>query len=295
MMPLHINPKCEIGAYEALWLQEKASFKRIAELFRDRKDACFSEFVDAKEADMLADSVYERFTRLEDGLEVPAGAFFRLMKQFPSELLNLADNPVQLLYYCGDWQLIRSHYKVSVVGSRKASKDGCKRAETVAKRLVQNGVVVVSGLAAGIDHAAHIGAILNGGRTIAVIGTPLDHYYPKENKNLQNLIARNDLVISQVPFHRYERQNYKINRFFFPERDITMAAISDATVIVEAGDTSGSLIQARAALKQGKKVFIMQSCFENPNITWPEKFEKKGAVRIRDKDDLLEALDLDRH
>ena len=89
---------------------------------------------------------------------------------------------------------------------------------------------------------------------------------------------------------RYESQDYRYNRVFFPERNKTMSALTEATIIVEAGETSGTLIQARAALQQGRKLFILDNCFKNPDLTWPEKYAKKGAIRVRDYDDVRNAL-----
>jgi DNA processing protein len=103
-----------------------------------------------------------------------------------------------------------------------------------------------------------------------------------EHRELQAELAENYLVISQVPIFRYYQQNWKVNRLFFPERNITMSALTEATIIVEAGNTSGTLTQARAALQQGRKLFILESCFQNPELTWPARFEERGAIRIRD-------------
>ena len=103
-------------------------------------------------------------------------------------------------------------------------------------------IPLYQGLAAGIDRVAHETAIEEGGRTIAVIGTPLSHAYPKANQELQRDIAKNFLVVSQVPVKRYESQDYRRNRSFFPERNVTMSALTEATVIVEASETSGTLI-----------------------------------------------------
>ena len=89
---------------------------------------------------------------------------------------------------------------------------------------------------------------------------------------------------------RYESQDYRLNRFFFPERNVTMSALTEATVIVEAGQTSGTLIQARAALDQGRKLFILDSCFRDSRLSWPDKFAGKGAVRVRDYDDIRRHL-----
>ena len=94
------------------------------------------------------------------------------------------------------------------------------------------------------------------------------------------------LLISQVPIRRYEKQDYRCNRLFFPERNVTMSALTTATMIVEAGETSGTLIQARAALQQGRKLFILDSCFKNKGLTWPHSFASKGAIRVTDYDDI---------
>lgn len=160
----------------------------------------------------------------------------------------------------------------------------------MAKLLVGKGFTIVSGLAAGIDTVAHKTAILNNGKTIAEIGTPLNYVYPRENAVLQDYIAKQHLLITQVPFIRYKSQHYKANRLFFPERNKTMSAISEATIIIEASQTSGTLVQARAALKQGRKLFILNSCFEDKSITWPSYYEERGAIRVRDFSDILENL-----
>lgn len=208
---------------------------------------------------------------------------------YPDRLRD-AKYPVEILYYSGNIEYINTR-GIAIVGSRKPSEYGLRRARKLATLLVKDGFTIYSGLADGIDSMAHLTAIENGGRTVAVIGTPLDEFYPKQNKNLQLYIAKKHLLISQVPFIRYASQNYKVNRFFFPERNKTMSALSEATVIIEASETSGTLIQARAALDQGRKLFILQNCFENKNITWPERFEKQGAVRVREYEDIIKHLD----
>lgn len=128
------------------------------------------------------------------------------------------------------------------------------------------------------------------GRTIAVIGTPLGHHYPRPHAELQKQIARDYLLISQVPLLRYENQRVPQNRLFFPERNVTMSALTEATVIVEAGETSGTLTQARAALHQNRKLFILDSCFKRSDLTWPARFEKEGAIRVRTSADIWDAL-----
>ena len=133
----------------------------------------------------------------------------------------------------------------------------------------------------GIDTAAHTSAIEAGGKTIAGIGTPLNRVYPKQNAALQEGIAQNYLLVSQVPVLRYSKQDYRRNRTFFLERNKTMSALAEATIIVEAGQTSGMLIQARAALHQRRKLFILEASFRNPALTWPHEFESMGAMRVK--------------
>jgi DNA processing protein len=132
-------------------------------------------------------------------------------------------------------------------------------------------------------------ALKAGGVTIAVIGTAITDVYPKANRNLQEEIAQKYLVISQVPIWRYHQQDWRANRSFFPERNVTMSALTLGTVIVEAGETSGTLHQARAALAQGRMLFILDSCFRR-GLEWPEKFLERGAVRVSSYDEIREEL-----
>jgi DNA processing protein len=179
---------------------------------------------------------------------------------------------------------------VAIVGTRKPTEEGIRRASRLAHHFVRNGFTVVSGLASGIDTVAHTTAIKAKGHTIAVLGTPITSNYPKENASLQKQIADEHLVISQVPIVRYSQQTWHGNRLFFPERNVTMSALTEATIIVEAGNTSGTLIQARHALKQGRKLFILDSCFRNAELTWPQKFVEQGAVRVSEFEDIEQSL-----
>ena len=183
------------------------------------------------------------------------------------------------------WDLAASR-SVAVVGTREPSQDGLSRTRRLVRELVKDGFTIVSGLAAGVDKMAHQTAIEEGGRTIAVIGTPLSHSYPKENSALQHHIAENYLIVSLVPLKRYEKQDYRSNRYFFPARNVTMSALTEATIIVEAGETSGILVQARAAIRQRRKLFVLDNCFHNPGLTWPTKLEAKGAIRVKEYDDI---------
>lgn len=280
-----IIPLEEVCAYESLWLSQGAWFASLSNLFRDNPGAVPSDLVDEENRSLALKRL-----AAEVGLDFLATVGVRVhgAGEYPQKLRD-ADHPVELLYYEGNWELVCTK-SVAIVGTRNPSSEGVFHAGLISHKLSKKGFTIVSGLAKGIDRAAHEAAIDAGGHTIAVIGTPLNSYYPKENKDLQDLIAKEHLLISQVPFLRYKDQTPKTNKFFFPARNVTMSALTKATIIIEAGNTSGTLVQARAALAQGRKLFILDSCFRNPELTWPAKFEKKGAVRVKNINDIVEAL-----
>ncbi len=255
----------------------------------------FAEHPGQRPSDLVSEELINTFTTylkeiLESEETVNTNVLMNCTYEYPQKLRD-AQYPVEMLYYQGNLDLIYNR-SVAIVGTRNPTKEGLTRTAQLVKHLVKDNITVVSGLAKGIDTQAHTTAIENGGQTIAVIGTPLNEAYPKENKDLQKKIAENHLLISQIPFWRYKQQNYKLNRFFFPERNKTMSALTDATVIIEAGETSGTLIQAQAAIYQKRPLFILESCFQNKSISWPAKFEKEGAIRVKSYDDIRKALNL---
>ena len=199
----------------------------------------------------------------------------------PSELLGELNEverkfAPKSLFVAGNADILNQRPRVSIVGIRKASTEGVLRAKKLARLVVERGGVVVSGLAMGIDTAAHTSAIAAKGFTVAVIGTPLNEVYPKENANLQRLIQENHLCISQFPV------GYPTQPKNFPMRNRTMALISDATVIVEAADGSGSISQAWEALRLGRGLFISQSLVKNASLTWPQEVMAYGAEVLSD-------------
>jgi DNA processing protein len=188
------------------------------------------------------------------------------------------------LFFVGDLALV-SRRCVSIIGTREASPHGLARATRLARELVQHGTVIVSGLARGIDTAAHLSAIGNGGRTVAIIGTPLSKASPVENASLQETIWRHHLLISPFPEDR------PVSPKNFPERNKVMAALSDATVIVEASNTSGTLHQASECRRLGRWLFIMRAVVENPAITWPKRFLNDKNTAVLDRtEQILDAL-----
>lgn len=190
------------------------------------------------------------------------------------------------LYACGDPSLLGVATRVAVVGSRKASLPGQKRAARLVRELVERDVVIVSGLAAGIDTIAHEETLRGGGRTIAVLGTPLDEVHPPSNASLQQRLMERHLVISQFPSgHPTLRSN-------FPRRNRTMAMLCHASVIVEAGESSGTLSQGWEALRLNRPLFILKSVFDSAGLAWPEEMRKYGAQVLEDAEQIFEALPL---
>ena len=197
----------------------------------------------------------------------------------PSELLGSlndveAKNAPKTLHIAGDIGLLRAGRRVSVVGSRKVSGEGVQRTQSLVKELAKNDIIVVSGMAAGVDTIAHRAAMDAGGRTVAVLGTSLDDAYPKENRALQERMMDTQAVVSQfAPGTPMAKRN-------FPMRNRTMALLGDATIIVEAEESSGTKHQGWEALRLGREVFLMQSMVERPDLSWPKEMLHYGAYAL---------------
>lgn len=286
-----ISPFDEMVAYETLWAINGMTEKKLTELFKDHNELP-TEVLRSLHPPLVEDANLKALEQeVRRFLNKKIGSYSVCVYrdfQYPLDLRKMK-NPIELFYYKGNLDLL-SNRSISVVGARSASDDGLKRASRIARELVKNNFTVVSGLAKGIDFAAQSSAIRENGSTIGVVGTPIDAYYPKENRSLQEEIARKYLLISQVPFYRYANESFNAHKYYFPRRNATMAAISEGTVIVEASEKSGTLTQARACIQQGKKLFILDSCFENKSITWPSYYASKGAIRVKKVEDILENL-----
>ncbi|ASO18768.1 DNA processing protein [Actinoalloteichus hoggarensis] len=198
--------------------------------------------------------------------------------------LRLVVNPPPFLFVRGSLH-DSDPRSVAVVGTRSATEEGLRRAGRMARELVARGVTVVSGLARGIDTAAHTAALAAGGRTIAVLGTGINHYFPAENRVLTDRIARDGrgAVVSQFwPDSRGAT-------WTFPRRNITMSGIAQGTVVIEAGRTSGAKMQARIALEHGKKVFLIKSLTEQQD--WARDYAAtRGALQVDSVAEVAEAL-----
>lgn len=171
-------------------------------------------------------------------------------QEYPEKLKNI-DNPPICLYCIGNKKIL-NRKSISIVGSRECSDYGKNMASGFAYLLAKKNVIVISGLAKGIDSAAHIGTMQANGKTIAVIGTGIDLVYPKENKDLMEEIIKNDgLIISEYPI------GTKPNKENFPRRNRLISGLSDGVLVIEAREKSGALITVDYALEQGKNIYVV--------------------------------------
>lgn len=211
-----------------------------------------------------------------------------LDKNYPQNLLQLNDAP-PVLYVYGNVELLNYQPAISIVGVRNASINGRKIASRIAYDLTQNNVLVVSGMARGIDAAAHKGALYaqnQQGTTVAVLGTGVDEIYPLENTELYNNICWQGAVISEFALGtKAQVQN-------FPRRNRIIAALSSGTLVVEAGVHSGSLITANFALEQGKDIFAVPGSPLEANSAGPNFLIKEGAILTENAEDILNVLSM---
>lgn len=201
---------------------------------------------------------------------------------YPPLLRRTADPPARL-FTLGDRALLGTP-AVAVVGSRRASPYGVNVASRIARELASAGITVVSGLASGIDAAAHLAALDAGGPTIAVLGTGIDIAYPRGNRTLQQRIAAHGLLLSEFDDGTTPRpQN-------FPVRNRIIAGIALGVVVIEAGERSGSLITARLASEEGREVFAVPGSVFSPATKGTHRLIQDGAKLLHDLDDLYDEL-----
>lgn len=203
-------------------------------------------------------------------------------ENYPQELKTIYDPPI-LLYVKGQLP-DPSFSRVAVVGSRICSLYGKTMAHAISKELAQNHVVVVSGLALGIDSSAHEGALAGGGLTVAVLGGGISKLYPPENKNLAERIAEKGAVISEYPMGMMPL------RQFFPMRNRIISGLSRGVLVVEAKEKSGALITANLALEEGREVFAVPGNIDSMRSRGTNSLLKQGARLVTSAEDILEEL-----
>lgn len=200
---------------------------------------------------------------------------------YPRRLLDIRETP-PFLFASG--HLLSDDRGMSVVGSRHASPLGLSMAATAAELLVEKGLTVIAGLAAGIDSAAHRAALAAGGRTVAFIGTGIRKSYPAENRALQREIEERGLVLSQF------LPDAPPTKYNFPMRNATMSGYGHATIVVEAGETSGTRIQARLATQHGRPVILARAVAEKTQ--WGAALaERRGVYVVAGTGELQSAIE----
>lgn len=204
--------------------------------------------------------------------------------EYPEPLKTIFDPP-PIIYLKGN-RFQHHEIMVAVVGSRKASTYGRVTTEKICRELALKGVTVVSGMARGIDSAAHRGALKAGGQTIAVMGCGVDVIYPPENRQLYDEIVEKGAIISELPMHT------KPDRGNFPARNRIISGMSLGTVVVEADIRSGALITADTALEQGREVFAVPGNINSASSRGTNRLIKQGAALIECADDILHGLSL---
>lgn len=203
---------------------------------------------------------------------------------YPKLLKNI-ENPPAVLYYKGNLDDCNLGKTLAVVGSRKASYHAKEELNKIISQLANTDICIVSGLAAGIDSQAHLSALDNNIKTIGVIASGLDFYYPTSNKHLYQRIENgNGAVISEY-FPTFEPLKFR-----FPQRNRIVSGMSYGTLVAEASLKSGALITANLTLEQGRELMCMPGLISNPNTEGIYKLLKNGATLVTDANDILNAL-----
>lgn len=203
---------------------------------------------------------------------------------YPDALLQTADPPL-LLYLQGDATLLRNPC-LGIVGSRTPTPQGRDNARHFSARLAEAGWTIVSGLALGVDGAAHEGCLSRSGKTVAVVGTGLDQIYPRRHQELGQRIAREGLLVSEFRIGAPPLAPH------FPQRNRIIAGLSRGTLVIEAALQSGSLITARMASEAGREVFAIPGSIHSPQSRGCHSLIKQGAKLVETAEDVLEELPL---
>lgn len=255
-------------------VEERASALAV---LRDRRSGQARLFEEPADDEQILEAESEIARWREDGICLAS----LIDEEYPPQLLTIHQRPPFVT-----WSGTPSPDDargVAIVGTRAASRAGIERARTLAAELAERGRVVISGLAAGIDTAAHLGALEADGRTVAVIGTGLRRSYPRQNAALQRRIAREGLVLSQF------LPDAPPTKTSFPMRNAVMSGYAAATVVIEAAWKSGARMQARLALEHGRPVFLMASLLEHD---WAREYaQRPGATVVDSVDEVIGQLD----
>jgi len=287
----------ERDAYIALNMMEKvgpvgvrslaAALGSVADIMQAPCDALMSARGVGPE---LSKAIVTQRERVDPGAEEEKAAQIgaRLVtpidEQYPRSLLEIHDPPLAL-YVRGELRH-RDRHAVAVVGTRRPTHYGRDTAECISREVARAGFTIVSGLAEGIDTCAHKGALRGEGRTLAVLGSPLDPVYPRSNAALAEEISGHGAVMSELPFGR------KPDKTTFPMRNRIVSGLSMGVLVVEAGARSGALITVRQALEQGRTVFAVPGRIDSHASQGCLSLLKDGATLVRGAEDVLAEFDM---
>ena len=270
-------------------------FRALLDFFGDAKTAWEGSSADLRAAG-LSKNLVERLIRAREQVDLDAlwadiaAKNIQVMTwddaDYPARLREISQPP-PILYLRGDF-IQDDAWAVGIVGTRRVTSYGRQVTEEIASFLAQNGVTVVSGLARGVDGIAHQAALNVGGRTFAVLGSGVDRIYPPEHRNLAEAISGSGAILSDYPPDTPREASN------FPPRNRIISGLSMATIVIEAGATSGALITANFAVEQGREVFAVPGNIFAPQSKGPNKLIQNGAHPLLKPQDILDVLDLTR-
>ena len=247
-------------------------------------ESTLAQVVGSKLADRIKSHDSEEITgKTLTWLDHPNHAIVTLGDSAYPPLLLETEDPPPLLYVVGNIDLLRAQ-AMAVVGSRNATAQGVNNAESFSKSLSQSGLCIVSGMALGIDTAAHVGGLAGGGKSVAVVGTGLDRVYPARNKQLAHQLAQHGALVSEFALGTPALANN------FPRRNRIISGLSVGCLVVEAAVSSGSLITARLALEQGRDVFAIPGSIHSALSKGCHQLIKQGAKLVERAEDILEEI-----
>ena len=281
-------------AFSSIEQLDSRFIKRLFDYFGDIEDAFNAQLSELSQIDGLSVEKAKTFVNLRKNIN-PDKIFEEIEKRgisyltlddekYPKMLKNI-DNPPAVLYYKGSLDVCNLDKTLAVVGSRKASYHAKEELDKIISQLGNTDICIVSGLAAGIDSQAHISALDNNIKTIGVIASGLDFYYPTTNKHLYERIENgNGAVVSEY------YPTFEPLKFRFPQRNRIVSGLSYGTLVAEASLKSGALITANLTLEQGRELMCMPGLISNPNTEGIYKLLKNGATLVTCAEDILNAL-----
>jgi DNA processing protein len=266
-------------------------YKRLIDVFHSPENAIHAPRKDLLQVEGLSDRLVTAIKRhtlpesVKKELEKVQQKAIKILTltdmDYPALLLEIPDPPPYLYVY---GSISATHKNISIVGSRNATQYGLATTQRLGRDLASLGMTIVSGMALGIDTAAHEGALMADGRTIAVLGSGLERIYPKENETLFHRIAESGAVISEFPLNAEPEAHH------FPMRNRVISGLSLGTVIVEATLRSGSLITARLAAEQNREVFAVPGSINSFKSTGTHTLIKQGAKLVEQAGDIMQEI-----